>query len=244
MSLTKSGFAVVEKITAWSYSRWRDYDQCPRMARNKHLRKKLYPVDDTSPAMQRGMDIDKEGEAFLKCQDGFEECPESFHNFEQKMWELRRLGAASQESWAFTAEWVQCENFAKACRCRIKTDAHVLIPAERLLRIIDFKSGKLKDHGYEPQMELYAIGGLAKYGLGVDTVQTELWFLDHPVKPITMRFNSWQFESLKQTWERRTAKMLADTRFDPDPGRPCTWCPYSQKKYAGPGKTPDEPCSY
>jgi hypothetical protein len=127
--------------------------------------------------------------------------PETLSLYKTEFEELRAISAAAEQDWAFDDNWEECDKFdMQVCWVRIKTDAHHLDYESGALRIIDYKTGKVKDRGYEEQLELYALGGMAKYGPAVKTVQVELWYIDHHVTTRD-RFGQWQLQSQRQ-WRR------------------------------------------
>lgn len=222
---------------AWSFSRWKDYDDCPKKFWYKYLAdketKNLFqeaPPEPGAPEtpMQRGSRIHKLGEDFLKGR--IKDVPREFSKFSKEMIELKALHASSEESWAYDKDWETCEYFSKnpPVFVRMKVDTHVVIDSGEVLRIIDFKTGKVRDFGLEPQLELSGIGGLLRYKR-VKRVETEFWFLDHGEMRSTS-YAEWQKDVMIENWERRTKKMLTDETFAEQPGRGCQWCPASTSK--------------
>ena len=241
--MSMAGFET-EKLDvplAWSYSRWNDYDGCPAKFRAKYLgtdeeKAQFKESDEAEPGapetpMQRGSRIHKLGEDFLKGKIAV--VPKEFSKFKKEMLELKKLHASSEESWAYDAAWEPCEYFSKRppVAVRMKVDTHVVINGGEVLRAIDFKTGKVKDYGLEPQLELVAIGGFLRYKK-VKRVETEFWFLDHG-ESRQMNYGEWQLDVMKENWERRTRKMLVDTLFEETPSNMCKWCPRQKDKPGG-----------
>lgn len=228
---TKAGAAKTQRVTAWSFSRWSDYETCPERFKHKHIDKL---PDPSGPAAQRGGELHQLCERFLT--GTIKEVPVELEGFAAELRTLRRVKAKPEAEWALNEKLEPTGWFDADCWVRVKTDAHFL--KRRALTVVDFKSGKMRS-GYEPQLELYALAGFAMYP-DAATVVAELWFLDHNTivggfDDVGMFERERDFAQLESTWRGRTRMMLADARFAPTPGMHCTWCPYSKKK-SGPCK--------
>lgn len=212
-----------KRAVAWSYSRWDTYNTCPAKFKYKFFDKL---PDPGGPALVRGDSIHKLAEKYLKSE--IDSLPEELSKFERLFSGLREASVSAEESWAFDSNWEPVEYFDRSVMVRIKVDAHLLVPT-KTLRIFDWKTGKFKQQGYEPQMELYAIGGFARYGASVERVETSLVYLDEG-KVHSNAFGAWQVDVLKATWARRVRKLEQDTVFAPNPSKLCQWCPFSKSK--------------
>lgn len=216
----------VQRITTWSFSRWNDYEQCPYKAKLKHIDKLKEPG---SAAMDRGLAIHKLAEQFVN--GGLKTLPEELQNFKEEFKALKKLGAATEQQRAFTKDWTPTGWFDSDAWCRVIVDASAR--QDKLIRIIDHKTGKVKD-GLDPQLELYAIAGLILDD-EAEEVRAELWFLDHGV--IEERaYTIDDLPDLKRKWATRTAAMLKDTTFKPKPNDGCRWCHFR--------KSNNGPCRY
>lgn len=241
--------AAVRMFTAWSFSRWKDHRECPRRAHWKHILKKPVLVGDAwyapdkapkSPAMQRGGDIHKEGEDYLKGK--LRAVPKSFETFALEMKELRKLAASSEAKWGLTVAWKPVDYFDWArCWLRVVLDARVWA-ATRRARVIDFKTGKFYPDDNDAQMELYAAAAFAHL-LEADEVDVELWYLDQPrgknalgggkfiENPHVKTFTRKRDEAkLRKRWDGKVIPIMTDRRFVPLQGRHCSWCDYSKRK--------------
>jgi hypothetical protein len=218
----QTGRRAPKRFTAWSYSRWTDYENCPRQARFKHL-DKLPEVK--GKALERGSQIHTEGENFLIRKT--RGVPTSYVAFKTQLETIRRRGAIAEGSWTFTRDWELTEwNDWDAAWVRMKIDAHY-VDGNGALRVIDFKTGKVRDSNV-PQLELYGLGGLLRYP-EVQTVRAEFWYLDAG-ESHALVFKREEVETLRAEWLRRTKPMLTDTRFKPKPGYACKWCSFSKTK--------------
>ena len=197
--------ARASKIKAWSFSRFRDYDDCPRKARYKHVDKIQEPIpspeDEPDHPLNRGSRIHKEAEVWLlKCREilraniaradndvelALPPLPESLETFTEEFQALA-LDAENihvEQEWAFTRDWKITDWFSmrglKAAWCRVKLDCAHLV-SNGVVRSIDFKTGKCKPQmveTYIDQLSLYALATFLMFA-DVDEVQGELWFLD------------------------------------------------------------------
>lgn len=227
---------TTEGITAWSLSRLTTYEGCPRQAYYKFVKKLNEPKGQ---AMERGIKIHEQAEALL-VRGG--RVPADLKLMEEQLKELKKLKPLVEIEYAFTAKWEPTDWFGsiKPAWCRVKADA--LVPPvadadEPEVRVIDFKTGKIKAHGeYDDQLELYGLAGLLTFPTAVRATG-ELWFLDHnevvqAAEPVLRA----QAPKLQKKWELRVKKMLNDKRFDPKPGNSCRWCHFRRAN--------NGPCEY
>lgn len=219
----------VQQITAWSYSRWAQYEECPYKAKLKFIEKLPEPG---SVAMNRGGDIHKLAEKAIVW-PRTKLAPE-LGRFAQEFKDLRKLKRVETElELAYTKTWDPCDwkDWDHAW-VRIKID--LLTPPDKqgIIEVVDHKTGKPKP-AYAPQLELYALGALLRYPQAT-AARTRLWYLDHgiisPEKKTEGMYQQSDVPALKKTWEKRVVPMLSDTKFAPKPGNYCTWCAFSKSK--------------
>jgi len=211
-----------QTITQWSYSRWRDYEQCPALAKYKYIDKRKEP---DSPAMSRGSDIHKAAEVWLSTEKRTP-LPESLALFKAEFQGLKRLKAQPELEWAFTQAWEPTGWFDHNCWVRIKTDAFA-VKAGKLGVVVDFKTGKQRD-SHQDQLSLYAIGAMLM-APEITVADTQLWYLDLG-KQDGRTFGRSALEDLKAEWAAKTRALLSDTMFAPRPSEACRWCAHSKKK--------------
>ncbi len=227
---------VVERIDAWSYSRWSKYDTCPFAALLSIVRK--IPTD-TSSAMERGKRIHDQAEMFLK---------DSMPLPDTKIWQrwgdnlrdLQDTGYVAEMNIAFSDTWEPCEYFGSDTWVRMRVDAYGHNPpvpgpeeiAEGALacqvEVIDYKTGKYNvSHG--DQAELYGIAGLLLTP-DADAVMVSYWYLDMSVEDGEQMYyfsREYDLDKLRDKWTKRANVMLTDTEFKPNP------CKSSCGKYGG-----------
>jgi len=223
---------VPATITAWSFSRWQVYDECPYRAKLKFLERRPEP---SSPAGERGDLVHKSGEGFL-LNPKLRKVPEGFTKFATQLRELRKCGAQPELQLTFTKNFeAQTGWFESNAWCRIKIDA--LVPLEDS-RVVDYKTGKVHPEKHRLQGELYGLGGLLIDPRPIPKRRTtvEFWYLDHGpqmTEPVT--YTGKDLPALKKAWLTRTKAMLTDRTFKPKPGAACRYCHFSKAR-GGPCK--------
>lgn len=222
---------IIQRITAWSFSRLQDYRKCPQFAKFKHVDKIKEPGND---AMARGSAIDQMESDFITGK--LKVCPPEFKSFEAEFLELRKRKAIVQEQWAFDKNWVEVGWFDKEVWCRMKTDVYLHTIKTNTMLVVDCKTGKVREE-HEEQVKLYGLGGLMKLPT-VDAVDARIWYTDQaqelPAEPAIYRRAD--IPALKAYWAKQVKPMLADTRFAPKPSNNCRFCFFSKAK--------NGPCQY
>lgn len=218
----------VRQFTAWSFSRWKDWAECPLKARLKHLDK--LPEGPKGPALIRGEQIHKLAEDYTKGL--IARLPKELKLFSKEFAVLRKAKAVAEGKWAMTVQWKPTEfnNWTHAW-CRVVLDAHYQ-PKPRVTDVIDHKTGRIYPDNRD-QMELYAIAGFAHYA-DTETVNTRLWYLDQGVEKAE-KFTRKQVVVLQKKWREKVIPMLSDKKFIPRPGEQCARCAYSIRR-GGPCK--------
>ena len=227
----------VQRISAWSFSRWSTYATCPAKAKYSILDRIKEP---SNKAMERGSAIHELAEHYV--QGKMTKLPDELKLFKKEFELLKKSKPQSELSATFKQDWTQTtwDDWTGAW-VRVKID--VLVPPSKagVMHVNDYKTGRPKTEGYKEQLELYAIAGFLLYPQATEA-RTNLWFLDHgkisgadaehnPTNEGV--FQRKELPKLIKVWERRVEPMLSDTRFAPKPGPYCTWCYFSKNK-AGP----------
>ena len=217
---------VKPQIKAWSYSRLGDYKQCPLRAKLKHIDRLQEPG---SPAMDRGALIHESAAAYIRGE--LSRLPQDLKLFRQEFRVLRALNTkaplAVEMQWAFTNKWAPCDWFGRDAWCRMVVDV-ATAPAERRMRIVDFKTGRNRFAEQAPQLELYALGGFVRYP-EVDEISAEFWYTDQGELESKV-FIRGTLPLLKRSWENEVRPMLKDRTFAPRPSDKCRWCHFSAAK--------------
>ena len=230
---------AVERLIAWSYSRWKDYEKCPAYCKFKHILRMREPDND---AMANGTIVHQLGDKHVR--GVLKKFPKELGVFQQEFKVLQANNAQTEQEWAFDRAYNQVSWFSKEAWLRIKVDAHYLVQRARkaatknrglvqtTVTIVDYKTGKNHaDHAQ--QRSLYALGGFVMYPDAVEVI-AEHWYIDSgEIESDT--FLAKDLPKLQKQWEQRTRAMLADTTFVPRPGAYCRWCAFSKVK-GGPCK--------
>lgn len=228
--MTRTSGAARRGLRSWSYSTWGSYEECPKRVYFGKVDKSHGIKDELGPAAQRGSKIHADIEGYLKARIDVPTKDLKLIHFE-----LDELKASptlvAEGEWAFTRAWTETrwDDWTGAW-VRMKLDAHDIQGTR--LRVIDFKTGK--ERNYEKQLELYGLGGFKRFPQA-EEVEAEIWYTDFG-KIDGFTFTRRDAASLQKTWEKRVAKMMADTEFRPRPGNHCRWCPFSKAK--------NGPCEY
>lgn len=212
--------ALSKRITAWSYSRWNDWNTCPALAKYKHIEKLREPENE---AMKRGSAVHEDLAAFLS---GAAAVPDSGQQFGELLQQLRMLEPAHDQQWGFTSEWKPTGWFAKDTWFRSMLDACVVYDDDTA-DVVDFKTGKPSDT-HAQQAELYAVSVLLRYPQ-VKHVTVRFWYLDAGSESV-YRYARMDLAELQQKWEKRVLPMLSDEVFAPRPGRHCAYCAFAKSK--------------
>lgn len=217
-----------KQITAWSFSRWSQYEECPYKAKLKFVLK--LPEPSGGPAIERGIAIHKLAEDYVRAPKAGK-LPQELAYFANEFKEARRGQPLVEQELCFDSTWEPTGWFAKNAWCRIKTD--LMFWRKDKLVMVDHKTGKRKESHME-QLSLYAIGAFQKFD-SIDAVSAEVWYLDQGKPNATGVFLRDQVDDLKAEWERKTKAMLNDTLIAPKPGNYCRWCHF-RKENGGPCK--------
>jgi hypothetical protein len=218
-------------ITAWSYSRYSLYKQCPLKFKLTHIDKLPQPK---SPALERGIAIHQEAEDYLNGKH--RAVPESLKKLAKPLKQIRDEQYAAEDAWGLTKDWEETGFFAQDVWLRLKIDAYGM-PRPNVFKMIDFKTGKMRS-GYIEQLELYAVCAFSIYD--IHTVETELWYVDNgkiidSSENPGATFHVEDYEKLCKRWGYKTKPMFNDKTFSPTPNQFCGWCHW-RKENGGPCK--------
>lgn len=209
---------------AWSLSALGQYEECPRKYEYSRILKIPEPKH---PAAERGIEIHKKGESYLKGLIPERTVPLEYVHFKYELKELRRLRAEPEAAWGVTRTWKAADFFGKTVWGRGKIDAHVVI--DTTLHLIDFKTGR-RYPKHEEQAEVYALFGAAYYPK-VEKVAAEFWYLDESHnEPLKYEYTVKELKSFRTKWQKRADKMLTAKKFLPTPGDHCKRCHYASFK--------------
>lgn len=221
----------IKKITAWSFSRYSTYKQCPYKLKLTAIDKLKEPPN---PAMARGAAIHTAAEEYIKGKG--RTLPVELKLFTDLFKMLRKQykksinGMVVEDNWSFTKDWTETEwdNWVH-CWVRIKLDCAHHSDDETMV-VSDWKTGKFRaemNEDYVEQLELYALAALMLHP-HLKEVRPRLVYLDqgviYPPEDNPMIFTQVDVPNLKKIWEKRTKPMLNDTTFAPRPNDKCRFC--------------------
>lgn len=228
------------KISAWSYSRYSTYKQCPAKAKYLYIDKLKEPP---SPALENGAAVHNLAEDYIKGK--IPKFPAELKKFEadfrshRKQYAKKISGMIVEDQWAFTDTWDETtwNNWA-LCWLRVKIDcAHHI--DDTTLKVRDWKTGKLRaeqNDDYMEQLSLYALTALLLHP-HIQRVQVELVYLDSGIvfPEVPLFYTREDTPRLKKEWTKRVTPMLKDLSFAPRANDKCKWCAFSKDK-GGPCK--------
>lgn len=232
--MTTQKIIPIKPLTAWSFSRYQTYQQCPAKLKYSAIMKLKEPKND---AMERGSMIHLLAEHFVKGEIKGKFPPELV-NFKDELTRLRTMykkisqSMAVEDQWAFRADWSETTwGDWNECWLRIKLDLAHHEDDETLI-VTDWKTGKFredKNAEYLEQLELYALTALLLHD-HIQTVKPRLVYLDigvvYPLVGEPIIYTRADIPRLKKAWEKRVAPMLSDTVFAPRPNNLCRFCHY------------------
>lgn len=183
-----------------------------------------------SKAMQRGSEIHSMCEEYVKTDKKPKKMPEELENFEDEFLTLRKYKkdlTQLEGSWAFRSDWSPTSWFGQDAWCRMKVDFCTRDSKQKTVRIIDYKTGKLRKSN-EEQLELYALGALYMFE-PTDEIQCELWYLDSgDLVEVVFDIEEVATE-LREKWDEKARPMLEDIKFEATPSQSsCRFCSYSK----------------
>jgi CRISPR/Cas system-associated exonuclease Cas4 (RecB family) len=230
---------VLQRLTAWSFSRWKDYCKCPFLAKCKHVDKLKEPENEH---LLRGSEVHSQAEDYVKGK--LHKLPKALQVFSAEFKATKKAKALTEQEWAFDDQWRKVDWFSKQAWLRVKVDAFYLITektgssgqgrfAVTTVVIIDYKTGKEREEEHAEQRSLYALAAMLMYPDASRVVVQHQYLDSGAIAEETYTADT--VEGLKQLWLKRTRIMLLDTRYKPNPGKHCGWCHF-RKENGGPCK--------
>lgn len=212
-------------VRRWSFSRWRDYKECPARFKYRTIDKRPEPQGEAS---KRGDEIHKLAEDFVKKVRTT--VPTQLKKIGGFMKELMKNETYAEVKVGVTRDWKPTE-YSYYPSSEMWTGGKIDVVSalsETKILVGDWKSGKVRD-GYELQTEYYATIAMCKWEK-VEEVETRIYYVDHGKRTPALTYTRDQLPELQKQWEERVAPMLHDKQFLPRPGSYCNWCPHSKWK--------------
>jgi hypothetical protein len=214
----------MSRLTAWSYSRLHQWEECPLMAKEKFITKSI-ATDDT-PAMQRGKRLHDSVAKFLTgANAGVDREAIVFPRMEALILEIKNFpDKVVEQQWGFTSGWLPTGWFGNDTWFRSILDAGVLYQ-DNTAEAVDWKTGKKYGSNMD-QMKSQAVAMFGRYRM-LTHVTVRLAYLDSGEEEIE-EVRKCEIPAIKQDFEKRVAKMFADTIFAPRPNKRCRFCPLAR----------------
>lgn len=210
--------------TAWSYSRYADWEQCPLKYKFKYVDR--LPTTQ-HPSAARGGVI--HGELAAYCSGTTPLAPE-IKGIEQRLIadEIRETPMTHkrvEEKWAFSSRWIGTSWMHNMTWLRVICDVVVWYD-DNTAELVDWKTGKKYDSNND-QMEIFALSVGTKKS--VDSVRTRLVYVDAGAQEIR-DFPREEIESLRGKWGKIAETMLTDRQLPAQPNSMCRFCDFARSK--------------
>ena len=215
---------MTHPATAWSFSRWDTWRQCPLKYKLQHLDK----LDkEQSPAMIRGNAFHV---AIAKYIEGKPvplpaEVRSPYHQaLYQFMREFDGMKMVEQQ-WGFNRNWGRDKWFGESVWLRAVLDV-ALIYGDGEVEAVDHKTGKRYDKNND-QLELFALTVMFRIP-DTKKVKTRLVYVDAGDQEEITEFSAKDRDKLRDKWEKLAAPMMGDRTWPARPNDKCKWCPFRQ----------------
>jgi CRISPR/Cas system-associated exonuclease Cas4 (RecB family) len=216
-------------IGAGSFSRLKDYEQCPHRAFLLYVERRPKPAQLDNTHADEGQRIHKLGEDYIKGISN--EFPDEFRKVEEQLESYRsafREGLVEvEQDWGFDPQWQPCDWFADQIWLRIKCDVVHHIEST-YFEVCDWKSGKSfgKEVEHASQGQLYAIAAFARYP-DLEGVRTKFTYTKEGKSRVREYVRN-DMPNLMKSWDERLTRMTGATIFPARPNKSkCRFCPYA-----------------
>jgi hypothetical protein len=210
-------------LSAWSYSRFALYEQCPFKFDQEVNKGNKQPP---GKAMERGNEIHQGIAAYIIGNADAPPKDAVAKPFPRKLIEEARAypDKLVEQQWGFTRRWQPTGWFGKETWFRCVLDFAVLYE-DMHADIVDWKTGK-KYGTAADQMELNAVALFCQFRPAVSAT-SRMVYLDEGSED-TEDYSRSDLQKLVQKWEDKVAPMFADTTFLPRPNDKCKFCHVSR----------------
>ncbi len=211
---------------AWGFSKLDTYWTCPAKFKFMFIDK---IKDEGSPAMERGSKIHEGIESWLNGWTKELPVEATLHAaIKLALEDLKTKPFKAESAWGFNPDWTKRKDwFGKDCWLRVKLDAHYLSEDQKVLDVIDFKTGKYRVPSSD-QVELYAVAGAAVYPQA-ERVIAGFWFIDSG-EFYKKEYTRAELVLLRKKFEGYIQPLYSDVTFGPTPSRECRWCQHSRTR--------------
>ena len=227
-------------ITAWSYSRLKDYEKCPYMLWLKAGEKRDQSHMDRTAA-DRGTMVHDAAEHFVDGSGDFiKEMAKFADYFKDLKVQYDAGGVVIEEEWGFTHDWTPCGYWDKDVWLRMKLDNFITKATDENGNVIvgvatDYKTGKKfgNEVAHNQQGQLYILGSFLRYPK-LEACSIEFIYLDHGIKSKPKKYTREKAMKFLASWTERATKMTEATEFPPKANKiNCKWCPFGPQNGNG-----------
>lgn len=222
----------MKDITAWSFSRLKDFEQCPLKAYKKYI-EKLSTEHMDRTAADRGTMVHSAAENFVKTGGAFIKEMSKFRGYFEDL-RIKYLSGSVilEEDWGFDKDWLPTGWFDENVWCRMKLDNLVTNETNDkgqplVVTPTDYKTGKKygNEVSHGQQGQIYALGTFLRYPT-VEVATVELVYLDQG--QVTKRtYTREKAMKFLPSWTERGKKMTQASDFPPKPNKiTCMWCEF------------------
>lgn len=206
----------------WSYSAYSQLNRCALAFYWRYIMGAKEEIKEVPPAMQRGIDLHKAQEAYLKRETN--KIPYALRHFEAHLKQVRKLKPEVEQWWGVDKRWrpVKWKSWLVA-----KLD-FTLLPTKKndyTLFAQDLKTGREYDD-HDMQGDVYAALGVAIYPK-TKWVETEFWYPDLGYSTQIRRPASY-YVKRQEFWRKQGQKVCAPhpaSHYVPSPSfQNCKWC--------------------
>lgn len=224
-------------LTSWSYSVYTSYLKCPLSVCFDKI-KRVRMVEPKNPHFEKGDRVHKAAETHISGTGKAPPIIPELKLVKEPLTFYRKARAKAELEWAFTKQWLPTTWFGSDAWLRIKVDVCHDEKKPPLVKITDWKTGRVYDE-HKQQRSLYALGGLLLTELGqlagggkdVKVVAEHL-YTDTGMSA-TEQFAMKDLKPLKTEWLSRIKQMMSDTKYPAKTGFHCRYCKY-RKSNGGP----------
>lgn len=216
---------------ALSFSRLNLYAWCPAQFRFQVVIGLKQPP---APAMERGNELHKTLERFVKAEGKVaSKLPKELIHLKPELTSYRKLNPTTEAQYAFDDKWNVTGYFDKNVSWRMKVDLRHE-PAKGVVRLTDYKSGKVKPEEHREQLELYILTELLVRPAPT-RIEAAMFYVDHMDEPQVLivheKPNAKLVARYKKTWEAKAKRIRSDTVLTPTPSEfKCGNCFFSSKR--------------
>ena len=201
---------------------------CPAQFKYKFIDKLPEPK---SPAMQRGNDLHKDLDAYLKKDKKTVPAvlKATIHPLVLEEYKLYRASKtmASELQLAVTNEWTRTGWFDKDVWLRVVLD--VVRVDGKVLIMGDHKTGQIRPDQHAEQLEIYGAIGPA-FWPGMSEIRGEMYYVDQNAAPAVHVYKPKDVPRLRKKWSALAAPMFKAKTFKAVPGQACRYCAFSGRR--------------